>query len=664
MKKLALGFSTLAALGLFAGTASAQQSGFAVDRFEPAERGSQFFVADTLDFRGDLRPAFGAVLDYGYKPLLVYDRNGDERAAIVRHQLFTHLGGAITIANRFRFAANLPIALYQDGDDPVVNGGRLRGADKPAFGDVRLAADARILGEYGDVFTLAAGVRAWLPTGSKSQFTSDGSTRIAPQVMAAGDIGPLTYAARVALVYRGRDDAYAGSSLGSTLDGSAGLGLKTLQNKLVIGPEIYASSVFTDSDSFFKTRGTPAEWLFGAHYDVLKDIRAGAGIGGGLTRGYGAPQLRALFSIEYVPAYEKPDRDKDGIPDIEDACPDVPGVRDPDPKKNGCPPPPPDSDGDGILDSDDACPQDPGPRTADPKTNGCPDRDKDGIPDKVDACPDVPGMPDQDPKKNGCPPDRDGDGVPDADDACPDVPGVKDADPKKNGCPPDRDADGVLDVDDACPDVPGPRDPDPKKNGCPLVVVTEKEIKILQQVKFKFDSAEILKESDTILDAVKAVLDARAEIKKVRVEGHTDNVGRPEYNKALSEKRAASVMKWLTDHGIKKERLVAQGFGQEQPIDSNDTDAGRANNRRVAFTILDRDASKAEPGSSPSSPQGGSAKPAQAPAAAAAAPKPSAPVAAPAAPTAKPATAATPAATPAASTKPAAPAATPPAAKP
>ncbi len=589
---LSLGACAFACVGLWSGSAKAQRTGFALDRFEPAERGSQFFVNDTLDFRGDLRPSAGLTLDYGYKPLVAYDLAGNERSAIVRHQLFGHVGGALVLADRFRFGLNLPVALYQDGETTTINVNgvdeTLKAADKPAIGDVRLAADVRILGTYGGVFTLAGGIRAWLPTGQRSQFTGDGSARIAPQVMAAGDIGPLTYAARLALSYRPRDDAYAGSPLGSELLGAAGVGLKTLDGKLVIGPEVFASSVFTDSRSFFKTRGTPAEWLFGAHYDIA-DFRIGAGVGGGLTRGYGAPQLRGLLSVAWVPAYERPDRDKDGIPDDEDACPDVAGVPDPDPKKNGCPPAPPDTDGDGIIDSEDACPAEPGPRTDDPSTNGCPDRDKDGVIDKLDACPDVPGVKHSDPKKNGCPPDRDDDGIPDDEDACPDVPGVRDPDPKKNGCPPDRDGDGIVDPEDACPDVPGVRDPDPKKNGCPLVEVTEKEIKINQEVKFKFDSAELLPESDTILGAVKQVLDEHPEIKKVRVEGHTDNIGKPDYNKRLSQRRADAVLKWLVAHGIDKKRLVAQGFGHEQPIDSNETDAGRANNRRVAFTILERD---------------------------------------------------------------------------
>jgi outer membrane protein OmpA-like peptidoglycan-associated protein len=598
--------------------AAAQEgrTGFAVNRFEPAERGSQFFVNDTLDLRGKGRPAFGAVLDYGYKPLVVYDLQGNERSAIVRHQLFAHLGGGITLADFLRLSANVPVALYQDGENTIVNGEPFKAADKPAIGDVRLAADVALLGKYGDPFVFAAGVRAWVPTGQRSQFTGDGSFRFAPQAMIAGDVGVLTYAARLAIQYRARDDAYAGSSLGSELLGAAGGGLKTMDGKLVIGPEIFASSVFTDSNSFFKTRGTPAEWLFGLHY-ALGDIQVGAGVGGGLTRGYGAPQLRTLFSLEYWPSHECSDRDKDGICDDEDACKDVPGVKHPDPKRNGCPPPseaPADRDGDGIWDTEDACPDNPGPRRDDPATTGCPDKDGDGIVDKFDACPDVPGVKDPDPKKNGCPADRDGDGIPDSEDACPDVPGVKDPDPKKNGCPPDTDGDGIVDTEDACPKLAGPRNADPKKNGCPLVYVTEKEVKITEQIKFKFDSAEILAESDGLLTSIKKVLDDHPELKQIRIEGHTDNVGKPDYNKKLSERRAQSVMDWLTKKGVKKERLIAKGFGQEEPIDTNDTDPGRANNRRVAFTILQRDdAAKPTPPAPGTTPPAPPAPPAPAP---------------------------------------------------
>src|SRR5262249_22814578 len=152
------------------------------------------------------------------------------------------------------------------------------------------------------------------------------------------------------------------------------------------------------------------------------------------------------------------------------------------------------------------------------------------------------------PKTNGCPPDRDHDGILDKDDACPDEAGVADADPKKNGCPADkdRDKDGIANDQDACPDEPGPADPDPKKNGCPKAFVQGGQIKITEQVKFKTNSADIAaKESEAVLTAILDVMTKHPEIKKVRVEGHTDNKGTEVYNKKLSQSRADSVMKWL-----------------------------------------------------------------------------------------------------------------------
>lgn len=603
MRSHLFAFGAVSALVLsVAPKASAQVTGFAINRYEPSERGSQFFVVDNLDLRGHGRPALGAVFDYGYKPLVVYDLDGHERSAIVRHQTFMHLGTSMVLWDRLRLAVNAPFALYQDGDPSSANGVSFTPPDQPAVGDVRLAADVRLVGQKTDPFTLALGVRAWLPTGSRTQFTGDGRFRIGPQALVAGDLGIFTYGARLGAVYRDpKTDSFAGSSIDSEIVGAVGFGLKTTDNRFVIGPEFFASSN-TASDAFLKTRGTPVEWLVGAHWDAAPGFRIGAGGGGGLTRGYGSPVVRGLLSLEWAPEYEKPDRDGDGIPDDVDACPSVAGVPDADPEKNGCPPPvapPPDKDQDGIIDSEDACPEAAGPRTNDPKTNGCPDLDKDGIPDPVDACREVPGVATDDPKTNGCPPDKDGDGIFDPQDACPDVKGVASPDPKLNGCPPDQDGDGILDVDDACPTVAGPKNADPKKNGCPLVIVTEKAIQITEQVKFKFNSAELLKESDGILEAVRGVLEAHPEITKLRVEGHTDNVGNAAYNKQLSARRAASVTKWLTDHKIDKSRLASQGFGMDEPIDANTTEAGRANNRRVAFTILEKDDSKKAPAPAP-----------------------------------------------------------------
>jgi outer membrane protein OmpA-like peptidoglycan-associated protein len=329
-----------------------------------------------------------------------------------------------------------------------------------------------------------------------------------------------------------------------------------------------------------------------ARYRIVDDVEIGLGAGPGLTAGLGTPAVRGVFMLAYTPEQkrEEPpsDRDKDGILDAVDACPDVKGVASEDPKKHGCPPPS-DRDRDGIVDEVDACPDVKGVASDDPKKHGCPaDRDGDGILDLVDACVDVKGVASDDPKQHGCPPDRDGDGIVDDVDACPDVKGVASSDPKKNGCPPDTDGDGILDGDDACPTEAGPADPNPKKHGCPVVHVTDKEIVILEQVQFDTGKATIKKASDPLLEKVAAVFAAHVEITKVEVQGHTDNVGQAGFNRALSQRRAEEVVKALVKRGIAKERLVAKGYGPSVPIADNKTAEGRQENRRVQFSIIEK----------------------------------------------------------------------------
>jgi OmpA-OmpF porin, OOP family len=284
------------------------------------------------------------------------------------------------------------------------------------------------------------------------------------------------------------------------------------------------------------------------------------------------------------------DRDGDGIFDVSDACPDVKGPANADPLKNGCPPS--DRDHDGILDDVDACPDVAGYPNADPLKNGCPysDRDKDGIFDDQDACPDEPGVANTDPKKNGCPPsDRDKDKVIDDNDACPDIPGIATGDAKTNGCPPDTDGDGIRDDKDACPNEKGvPNEANPSKNGCPLVVFTEKEIEINEQVQFDVDKATIKPASDALLDQVAQVIKDHPEIKRMEVQGHTDNSGAKQHNKILSGSRAEAVRKALVKRGVKEKLLTAKGYGQENPLVENDSDANKAKNRRVQFKILEK----------------------------------------------------------------------------
>ncbi len=633
--RLALAAVAAAGVALGAAPARAQtvEPGFAVNKFEPSERNNEWFANDTLDFRGKFRPAFGLVVDGQYRPIVAYRSNGDVVASPLRNVGTLHIGAAVNLVDRIRIGLNLPIVLFQDGHQ-VNFGTRVVSlpANDQAVGDLRLSADVRLFGEHlTSPITLAVGASVWFPTGSQADYTTDGNVRVAPRVTVAGDINVFTYSARVGLMF-GRPERYFGATkLGQELDFAAAAGVRVLDKNLVVGPEIFGSTVIISDPSTGNGSGlsddatgqTAVEGLLGAHY-TAGWVRFGLGGGFGFTRGLGSPERRWLVSFEIVPPI-KDDTDGDGIVDKEDHCPTVPGVKSEDPNKNGCPP---DKDGDGVLDADDACIDVPGIKTNDPKTNGCPavkDDDHDGIPNEKDACPTVAGVKNDDPSKNGCPPDKDGDGIVDAADACIDVPGVADPDPKKNGCPPDKDEDGILDKDDACIDVKGvastkaefngcppdldadtianeqdacPREPgkpnaDPTKNGCPTAYISSGAIKILDQVKFKTSSAEIQpgKDSEEILQAVLKILKDHPEIKKVNIEGHTDSDGNPQFNKTLSANRAASVVKWLVGHGIDKARLTSAGFGPDRPLVPNTSADNKRQNRRVEFHIVSDDGS-------------------------------------------------------------------------
>ncbi|MBP8887945.1 MAG: OmpA family protein [Flavobacterium sp.] len=257
------------------------------------------------------------------------------------------------------------------------------------------------------------------------------------------------------------------------------------------------------------------------------------------------------------------DTDGDGIYDKDDACPEVAGLK----EFNGCP----DTDGDGIQDSADACPEVAGLAAL----NGCPDTDGDGIADKDDSCPEVAGLA----ALNGCP-DADGDGVADKDDKCPTVAG-----PKANaGCPwPDTDGDGVLDKDDKCPTVKGTV----ANKGCPEVSdeVVKKLNDYAKTILFDTGKFSFQKQTFPVLQAITAIL-KEYPTAKFSIEGHTDNVGKADFNQKLSDGRANAVKQYLIDNGIDPFRLTSKGFGMDNPIDTNKTAKGRANNRRVEVKLF------------------------------------------------------------------------------
>jgi outer membrane protein OmpA-like peptidoglycan-associated protein len=189
--------------------------------------------------------------------------------------------------------------------------------------------------------------------------------------------------------------------------------------------------------------------------------------------------------------------------------------------------------------------------------------------------------------------DRDGDGILDPVDACPDEPEDKDGFQDADGCPdPDNDKDGILDVDDRCPNEPETRNGVEDTDGCPdeavsRVRITKERIEILDKVYFETAKAVIKPVSYAILNEVALVLVRNPNIRRVRVEGHTDSQGKDAYNLELSQRRVDSVRAYLMNQGVAPERLDAKGYGETQPIADNGTADGRAENRRVEFRIME-----------------------------------------------------------------------------
>ncbi len=275
------------------------------------------------------------------------------------------------------------------------------------------------------------------------------------------------------------------------------------------------------------------------------------------------------------------DRDADGVPDDVDECKKTPAGDRVDAK--GCTVK--DADGDGVFDDADACADTPAGDRVDAKGCSLPkDADGDGVNDDADGCADTPKGDKVDEKGCSLPKDADGDGVTDDVDACADTPAGEQVDAK--GCAPgqrDGDGDGVNDAADRCPSTPSGVEVDAE--GCQVLFQPTKKTLILEGVNFETGKSVLTPESETILNGVAESLVANDSI-RVQVTGHTDNTGGLALNRRLSRSRADAVRTYLVSRGVAEDRLTARGFGPDQPVASNKTVDGRAQNRRVELTRL------------------------------------------------------------------------------
>jgi len=158
----------------------------------------------------------------------------------------------------------------------------------------------------------------------------------------------------------------------------------------------------------------------------------------------------------------------------------------------------------------------------------------------------------------------------------------------------DEDGDGVFDRRDRCPDTPANTPVDHR--GCPLpqypvsvkpVEPAQSEVITLSDagdVLFAFNQSELTPTAKSQLDSIMGKLED-ADVVSIKVVGFTDSVGSDAYNQALSQRRASSVAEYLLSQGVAPNKLTSEGKGESQPVADNETDEGRAKNRRVELHI-------------------------------------------------------------------------------
>ncbi len=558
----AIAVLTVAFILLIASAARAQapDPSYDLDRLtlDPSGEGTLLSDAGRVLPPGALR--FAGAMEYQHDPLMLPGESGP--AALVSNRLALHLLAAYGVSKDLEVTAWLPVVAVQGGDDLS----RLGYVSPDAAGIANPAIGLRYALLRRPTYDLAARLGLGLPLGMAG--LSDGTgwqkAQLEPGLEAGAAMGPVRTALDVDLLFAPFDASRPAREV--AIQAAAQLATNAFHPELTL-----RALVPFDGAAGFEA------WLGARHSLGSLPLQVFALAGAAAGDLAGLPGFRVLAGVTWspglaTPVVERPIKKAPEVVAVEKVVKEAPPKtvvpkKVKPPPSNPCAPgqhhspaqcPNNDDDGDGLINKNDRCPLEKGPASND----GCPlaDHDRDGVPDLVDACPDSPG-------------------------------------PASNlGCPvTDTDHDGVPDVVDNCPDVPGPA----TNHGCPMsdpqhvYIVREVARQIRSRLKFStnilfaFGDTQVSPESRAMLDQLVRMLARHPELTHLRVEGYTDNVGRPEKNLKLSQARAQAVMAYLESRGIAKARLSAKGFGSEKPVDANTTPEGRARNRRVELVSTD-----------------------------------------------------------------------------
>lgn len=548
-------------------TTSDPFNGVELNLLEPTVFSDSGLVTDVAQPQEPWGYSAQLMMHYALNPLIWRYPNNTQSLA-VSDQLLMHFMGHVSFFSWLSVGLDLPVQVLFVPVD-------LRGlspAPGAGVGDLKLAVKATFLNQYRHYLNVGIATDVTFPTSQGRAYIGSNTITAYPRLIVSRRFSVLELALNFGARLRvGRE--IQGSMMASQL-------AYNFMARLLLpwraGPSSYEVigelwGLTSAARPFQREGENVLEWTGAVRVGLFDNFYITAGVGGGLIPGNGSPDFRAMINLAWAP--RELDRDGDGIVDRKDSCPDDPETM------NG-------------IDDWDGCPE--------------ADRDRDGIPDIVDKCPDRreskngykddDGCPDKRPKK--CKPtvvydaeeNDEPDEKPTDDEDCPEPPPPPPPPEAK-----DRDHDGVIDTDDKCPDVPENINGKDDDDGCPdegqgvTVFVSKQKINILEKINFETNSAVIRPESFTILDQVAQQLRAHPEVKLLRIEGHTDADGSDSYNLRLSQARADSVKKYLSDKGrIVPERLIAKGYGESRPIAPNSTPRGKAQNRRVEFVILEQ----------------------------------------------------------------------------
>lgn len=615
----------LAGLILFAPNALAQEASLAPIGFDAHGFHLAAFDGDLRDLLVLQRPGtvrqgewfIGGVAEYADRPLSFTDGNGQEQ--VVLDDLFA-LNTSVGIAPADRFRLDMAAPIY------FASTGLADQAQGAALGDFRLTALVNAL-QPKDTGGVGLGLSPWLdlPFGDSTEFLGNralaGGVRAAStveidRVTISGDLG-MQFNPTIALGnLTGADSLLAGVGVGVLVSDHAGLNLEAH-----IAPTLSANAQ--------PGTGSPAEALL--HYRRHADSGANFLIGGaaGLGEGVGGAAWRVFLGGGWGKIDDGPrDRDGDGILDPDDQCRDEPETFNEYQDKDGCPdrlgtviivvrhrglP----TDEGGLIVRVDGEPSSPTLQKAAKGLNAIPGSDWTARATKGSCLASSGGLAATDATEQltlDLAPIRRGDvryRVKDVHGA-PVEGAVVSTTPEDPACAADgplplRSGTGVHSLG-AGKHVVLIEAPEMGLYRAELVVeesaealvevtlrpartrLSKEQIVILDKVYFETAKAKIKPESFALLDEVATVLLANPHVRQVEVAGHTDSQGGDAYNQGLSADRAAAVRAYMVAKGVAGERLTAEGYGEARPVSSNRTAAGRAENRRVEFLILEQDA--------------------------------------------------------------------------